>query len=101
MQNEEETKVLKVPTGKGSWLIVCYAGSSHNGFIKEAKIIFRIISGNKEDYHSQINGEVFKSWFVQMLQSPEEPCAIVMDNVTYHSMLKNNFPKSIARIADV
>lgn len=100
-QNENETEGLKVPTGKGGRLIVCHAGSSHYGFIKEAKLIFRSKSGNTEDYHNQMNAEVFRSWFVQMLQSLEESCVIVMDNAPYHSMLEDNFPKSNARKADI
>lgn len=100
-QNEEETEGLKVPTGKGGRLIVCHAGSSHHGFIKEAKLIFRSKSGNTEDYHSQMNADVFRSWFEQLLQSLEEPCVIVMDNAPYHSMLEDNFPKSNARKADI
>ncbi|KAE9522747.1 hypothetical protein AGLY_016856 [Aphis glycines] len=96
-----ETKGLKVPTGKGGRLIVCHAGSSHHGFIKEAKLIFRSKSGNTEDYYSQMNADVFRSWFEQLLQSLEEPCVIVMDNAPYHSMLEDNFPKSNARKANI
>ncbi|KAE9526271.1 hypothetical protein AGLY_013902 [Aphis glycines] len=53
-----------------------------------------INNGNSTDYHSQMNSEVFKSWFTQMLNSLEEPSVIVMDNASYHSTLIDNFPKS-------
>lgn len=89
---------LKVPTGNR--FVVFHASLSHYGFIKEEKLIFRSKSGNTEDYHSQMNAEVFKSWFVHMLQSLEEPCVIVMDD-PYHPMLENNFPKSDAWKADI
>jgi hypothetical protein len=56
-------------------------------------MIFRSNSGNTGDYHSQMNAEVFRSWFIEMLQSLEA-CVIVMDNAVYHSMLVDNFPKS-------
>jgi len=92
-QNEEETEGFKVPTSKGGQLIVCHGGSSTYGFIEGAKLIFRSKSGNTGDYHSQMNAEVFRSWFVQMLQSIDEACIIVMDYAPYHSMLEDNFPK--------
>ncbi|XP_015379884.1 PREDICTED: uncharacterized protein LOC107173741 [Diuraphis noxia] len=44
-----------------------------------------------------MNAEVFKKWFIDMLNHLEEPSVIVMDNVSYHSMLKDNFPKSNSR----
>lgn len=100
-QNEENTEGFKVPTGKGGRLIVCHAGSKSHGFIEGAKMIFRSKSGNIGDYHSQMNAEVFRSWFIEMLQSLEEACVIVMDNAAYHSMLVDNFPKSNARKSDI
>jgi len=100
-QNEEQNEGFKVPTGKGGRLIVCHSSSIHDGFIKEAKLIFRSKSGNTEDYHSQMNAEVFSSWFLQMLLSLEESCVIVTYNAPYHSMLEDNFPKSNARKADI
>ncbi|KAL4084167.1 hypothetical protein QTP88_028000 [Uroleucon formosanum] len=42
-----------------------------------------------------------RSWFIEMLQSLEEACVIVMDNAAYHSMLVDNFPKSNARKSDI
>jgi len=44
-----------------------------------------------------MNAEVFKNWFIDMLNHLEEPSVIVMDNASYHSMLKDNFPKSNSR----
>jgi len=64
-------------------------------------MIFRSKSGNTGDYHSQMNVEVFRSWFIEMLQSLEEACVIVMDKVAYHSMLVDNFPKSNGRKSDI
>jgi len=100
-QNEENTEGFKVPTGKGGRLIVCHAGSKSHGIIEGAKMIFQSKSSNIGDYHSQMNAEVFRSWFIQMLQSLEEACVIVMDNAVYHSMLVDNFPKSNARKSDI
>jgi transposase len=48
-----------------------------------------------------MNLEVFKNWFINMLNHLEEPSVIVMDNASYHSQLKDNFPKSNSRKAIV
>ncbi|KAL4082879.1 hypothetical protein QTP88_029533 [Uroleucon formosanum] len=92
---------LKVPTGKGGRLIVCHAGCARYGFIERSKLVFRSNSGNTMDYHDQMNGEVFKQWFIQLLNNLEEPSVIVMDNAPYHSTLKETYPKSNWRKADV
>ncbi|KAL4096840.1 hypothetical protein QTP88_021723 [Uroleucon formosanum] len=72
--------------------IVC---SGKYGFVSDSKLIFRAnVSSLESDYHTSMNPEVFKNWFIDMLNHLEEPSVIVMDNASYHSMLKDNFPKS-------
>lgn len=88
-------------TGKGGRLIVVHAGCDKYGFIQNSKLVFRSNTENSTDYHSQMNSEVFKSWFTQMLNSFEEPSVIVMVNSSYHSTLIDNFPKGNTRKADV
>ncbi|KAL4153955.1 hypothetical protein QTP88_001788 [Uroleucon formosanum] len=101
-QNAEQTEGLKVPTGKGGRLIICHAGSAKYGFISDSKLIFRAnVSSFESDYHTSMNSEVFKNWFINMLNHLEEPSVIVMDNASYHSRLKDNFPKSNSRKAVV
>ncbi|KAL4104081.1 hypothetical protein QTP88_019394 [Uroleucon formosanum] len=95
------TEGLKVPIGKGGRLIVCHAGSSSFGFVKNSKLVFRCKSGSSVDYHSQMNATVFEKWFIDMLGNLEEPCIIVMDNASYHSMLAEDYPKSNTRKAEV
>lgn len=73
-QNPENTEGLRVPIGKGAGLIVCHAGSPSFGFVKNSKLVFRCKSGNMEDYHSQMNSEIFEKWFIEMLANLEEPC---------------------------
>uniref|UniRef100_A0A2S2P977 Tc1-like transposase DDE domain-containing protein n=1 Tax=Schizaphis graminum TaxID=13262 RepID=A0A2S2P977_SCHGA len=100
-QNSKNNKRgLKISSGKDSRLIVCHAGSSSFGFIKESKLIFRCDSSNK-DYRTQINAIIFKDWFSQMLHYLEEPSIIVMDNVPHHSSLVENYPKINSKKADV
>ncbi|CAI6375776.1 unnamed protein product [Macrosiphum euphorbiae] len=43
-----------------------------------------------------MNAAMFKKWFIDMLNHLEEPCVIVMDNASYHSVLSVNYPKSNA-----
>lgn len=93
-QNSENSEELKVPTSKGGRIIICHAGSSSFGFVKDCKLVFHCKSSTSEDYHSQMNSEVFKGWFIKMLNNLKEPSIIVMDNASYHSVQKNNYPKS-------
>jgi len=92
-QNSENTEGLKVPTGKGSRIIIFHAGSSAFGFVKGAKLIFRCKSGANINYHTQMNSTIIKEWFIDMMQNFEEPCVIVT-NCPYHSALVQNYPKS-------
>lgn len=96
-QDSDNSEGFKVPTGKGGRLIICHAGSESFGFVKNSKLVFRCTSSISEDYHSQMNSEVFKEWFIQMLNNLEEPCVVVMDNASYHSVQINNYPKSNAK----
>lgn len=43
-----------------------------------------------------MNATIFKKWFIDMLNHLEEPCVIVMDNASHHSVLSVNYPKSNA-----
>lgn len=100
-QNSENTEGLKVPIGKGARLIVCHAGSPSFGFVNNSKLVFRCKSGSTEDYHSQMNADIFEHWFVEMLANLEEPCVVVMDNASYHSVLAEDYPRANTRKAEV
>ncbi|XP_025192691.1 uncharacterized protein LOC112592757 [Melanaphis sacchari] len=96
-QKENNSGGLKVPTGKGGRLIVCHAGCARYGFIEGSKLVFRSKTENTNDYHNQMNGEVFKQWFIQMLNNLEELFIIIMDDAPYHSVLKEKYPKVIRK----
>ncbi|KAF0722832.1 Uncharacterized protein FWK35_00037672, partial [Aphis craccivora] len=64
-QDSDNSEGFKVPTGKGGRLIICHAGSESFGFVKNSELVFRCTSSISEDYHSQMNSEVFKEWFIQ------------------------------------
>lgn len=91
----------KITTGKGGHLIVVHAGCARYGFIQNSKLVFCSNTSNSTDYHNQMNSEVLKTWFTQMLNSLEEPSVIVMDNASYHSTLIDNFLKSNTLKTDV
>jgi len=82
-------------------LFVTQDAPARYGFIKDSKLVFRSNSGNTTDYHNQMNAEVYKEWFLQLLNHLEEPSIIVMDNASYHSTLAENYPKSSSRKLDV
>jgi transposase len=90
---------LKVPIGKGSRLIICHAGSAHHGFIQSAQLVFQ--SKSTVDYHQEMNSEVFKEWFIDLLKGLEESSVIVMDNASYHSCYAEKFPTTKSRKADI
>jgi len=101
-QNAQSTEGLKVPTGKGSRLLICHAGSSKFGFVDGSKLVSRCKSSlTQSDYHTQMNAAIFKGWFIDMLNKLEEPCVIVMDNASYYSVLSVNYPKSNATKSSV
>jgi len=93
-QNKVRTEGLKVPTRKGGLLFVCHAGSTRYGFIKGSKLVFRSNTGKPADYNSQMYAEIFKKWFIKLINNLEEPSVIVMDNASYHSPLVENYPRS-------
>ena len=49
--------VIKVPTGKGSRLIILHAGTK-DGFIKNAELVFQ--AKNDGDYHNQMTSVRFE-----------------------------------------
>jgi transposase len=48
-----------------------------------------------------MNVEVYKEWFLEVLDHLEEPLIIIMHNGSYHSTLAENYSKSNSRKSDV
>lgn len=75
-----------VPPGKGERLIIIGAGSS-TGWIPRT---FQMWTGKKktDDYHSEMNGAVFKKWVHERLL-PNMPAngVIVLDRASYHCQI--------------
>ncbi|XP_025200515.1 uncharacterized protein LOC112598321 [Melanaphis sacchari] len=94
-KNVAQTAISEVPTVKTKWFTICYARSVKHDFVEDLKLIFRNnnASCSEYDHHMSINAEVFKTWFISMLNNLNEPSVIVMNKAPYQSMFVNNFPK--------
>lgn len=87
----EDGPWIKKPTGKGERLIILNAITS-DGWVPRAKVVFKSTK-KSGDYHGQINWELFKKWFTEMLL-PNIPkgSLIIMDNAPYHNILADHSP---------
>ncbi|XP_072035179.1 uncharacterized protein [Amphiura filiformis] len=83
---------LNVPTGKGRRLIILHAGSE-DGFIPNCLLSFESKGKKLADYHDEMNGDCFLTWFKnQLLPNIKPNSLIIMDNAPYHSMLEEKVP---------
>ena len=87
----EDGPWVQKPTGKGERLIILNAITS-SGWVGGAKLVFKSTK-KTGDYHGQMNWDLFKKWFTEMLL-PNIPkrSLIVMDNAPYHNILSENSP---------
>ncbi|XP_031334045.1 uncharacterized protein LOC116164058 [Photinus pyralis] len=85
---DEDLKSVRKPAGyDGKRFIIVHAGTS-TGFIQNASLLF-VSKSLKEDYHGEMNGDLFKKWLINnLLNNLEEPSLIVIDNAPYHSTLE-------------
>lgn len=87
----EDGPWVQKPTGKGERLIIINA-ITKSGWVSGAKLVFKS-TRKTGDYHGQMNWELFKKWFTEMLL-PELPdnSLIIMDNAPYHTILSEHSP---------
>jgi transposase len=87
----EDGPWVQKPTGKGERLIILNSITS-SGWVPGAKLVFKS-TRKTGDYHGQMNSELFKKWFVEMLL-PGIPknSLIIMDNASYHNTLAEHSP---------
>jgi transposase len=85
----EDGPWVQKPTGKGDRLIIMNA-ITINGWVPGAKLVFKSTK-KTGDYHGQVNWELFRKWFTEML-IPNIPdnSLIIMDNAPYHNTLSVN-----------
>lgn len=91
-QDSNNDRGLNVPTGKGGRLILLHIGSAKTGFIPQCKLLYKNTRSTSVDYHSKMNSDIFREWFLKMLNLLGEPSVIVMDNASYHSIELNKAP---------
>jgi len=85
----EDGPWVQKPTGKGERLIIINA-ITKSGWVSNAKLVFKSTT-KTGDYHGQMNWELFKKWFTEMLL-PNIPAnsLIMMDNAPYHNILSEH-----------
>lgn len=87
----EDGPWVQKPTGKGERLIIINA-ITKSGWIPGAKLVFKS-TRKTGDYHGQMNWDLFKKWFVEMLLENIPPNSqIIMDNASYHNTLSEHSP---------
>ncbi len=87
----EDGPWVQKPTGKGERLIIINA-ITKSGWVSGAKLVFKS-TRKTGDYHGQMNWDLFKKWFSEMLV-PNIPkgSLIIMDNASYHNTLSEHSP---------
>ena len=87
----EDGPWVQKPTGKGERLIIINA-ITKSGWVPGAKLVFKS-TRKTGDYHGQMNWELFKKWFTEMLlPNIPEQSMIIMDNAPYHNILAEHSP---------
>ncbi len=87
----EDGPWVQKPTGKGERLIIINA-ITKSGWVPNAKLVFKSTK-KTGDYHGQMNWDLFKKWFVEMLLENIPPnCLVIMDNASYHNTLSEHSP---------
>lgn len=87
---DEDVRSCSVRTNAtGYRYIICHAGGK-DGFVDGASLIHcssKRIPDIDEDYHGDMNSEIFQKWLQkQLLPNLDKPSIIVMDNAPYHSV---------------
>ncbi len=87
----EDGPWVQKPTGKGERLIIINA-ITKSGWVPGAKLVFKSTK-KTGDYHGQMNTDLFRKWFVEMLlENIPENSLIIMDNASYHNTLAEHSP---------
>lgn len=89
---------IKSAVNKGKRLIVVHIGSE-DGFVDGGLLVFK--SKKYDDYHNEMNGDVFKNWFQKILTLLPPDSVIVMDNAPYHSVKLEKIPNNSWRKSDI
>jgi len=94
--------VLKIVRTRGKRLLILHAGSA-NGWVKDSLLIgSKNFKKSSADYHEDMSGESFESWFkTKLLPNLSPNAVIVMDNASVHSRLIQKILRKGTRKADI
>lgn len=85
-QSVDGEQKRKIPSSKGQRIILTHAGSSEEGLVHDAGLIFQSKSTDGRDYHTEMNGHIFRHWMEKdLLPILNRPSCLVMDNASYHN----------------
>ena len=89
--SDEDGPWVQKPTGKGERLIIINA-ITKSGWVSGSKLVFKS-TRKTGDYHGQMNWDLFKKWFTEMLLANiPKNSLIIMDNASYHNTLAEHSP---------
>jgi transposase len=89
--SDEDGPWVQKPTGKGERLIIINA-ITKSGWVSGSKLVFKS-TRKTGDYHGQMNWDLFKKWFTEMLLANiPKNSLIIMDNASYHNTLAKHSP---------
>jgi len=100
---EDDSKNRKLPLGKGQRFVILHAGCE-DGFLNGCELVFKGISTDGRDYHTEMNSKIFEKWVNEQLEPAlPEKSLIIMDNASYHSVREEGTktPTSNSRKGDM
>lgn len=100
---EDDSKNRKLPLGKGQRFVISHAGCE-DGFLNGCELVFKGISTDGRDYHTEMNSKIFEKWVNEQLESAlPEKGLIIMDNASNHSVREEGTktPTSNSRKGDM
>ena len=78
----------KIPLNKGQRFVILHVGCK-TGFLPGCELVFKTLSTDGRDYHSEMNSVIFNKWVEEQLVPALPPKSlVVMDNASYHSVIK-------------
>ena len=84
--SSDPSKNRKLPLGKGQRFAVLHAGCE-KGFLPGCDLVFKSISTDGKDYHTEMNAKSFEKLIkYQLLPALPKKSLIIMDNASYHSV---------------
>ncbi|XP_075535183.1 uncharacterized protein LOC142570723 [Dermacentor variabilis] len=92
------TTGIKQPSGKGQRLIATHV-VSEDGFVDGCLNVF--LAKKTGDYHKEMDGNRFDTWFISVVHRPPPRRVSVEDNASYHSRHVEKIPSLSWRRAEI